>query len=296
MLHNKALKVAPINNFQERSELQGVGLGLRSCHYDYIFRHQPQVPWFEVLADNYLGEGGYDLYCLNQIRQNYPVALHGVGMSLGSTDPLNMHYLNKLKQLVERIAPVYVSDHLCWISIEKQYFHDLLPLPYTQEVLNHVVERIKRIQDYLGRQILIENIASYLHYKISEMTEWEFLAEIAAQADCFILLDINNIYVSAQNQNFNPQHFLMHLDPERVKQIHLGGYSDKEKYLFDTHNQPVHPPVWELYRQALQRFGAVPTCIEWDSDIPSFEILQAEADKASVLIQEVSSARIVGVG
>jgi uncharacterized protein len=236
-----------------------------------------------------------DISYLAQIRQHYPMTLHGVGLSIGSTDPLNQSYLQKLKNLAVKIKPEYISDHLCWISVDDHYLHDLLPLPYTEEAVQHVVTRIQNIQDYLGQRILIENVSSYLEYKINEMSEWQFINTIAEQADCFILLDINNIYVSSKNHNFAPIEYLNHINPERVKQFHLAGYEDKGKYLFDTHSKPVHLAVWELYKIALQRFGPVPTSLEWDDHIPSFPELHAEAQKAEILMQEyVLDSRVRG--
>lgn len=277
-----------MNNHQSHSEgpLQGVGVGLRSCHYQYILAHLPEVPWLEILSDNYLMSGGSDLQYLMAIRAHYPVAMHGVGLSIGSTDPLNRDYLNKLKQLANRVEPQLISDHLCWISVDGHYLHDLLPLPYTEEAITHVVARIKTIQDFLGQQILIENASSYMQYQQSEMTEWQFINEIATRADCFILLDVNNVYVSAHNHGFDPYEYIQEIKLDRVRQFHLAGYQDKQRYLFDTHNELVHQPVWDCYKAAVERFGSVPTLIEWDSDIPPFNVLQQEANKAQAIIDE----------
>ncbi len=270
------------------SQLQGVGIGLRECHYSYILKNHPDIAWFEALSDNYFNDEQAALV-LETLRQNYPIALHSVGMSLGSTDSLNFDYLKKLKQLAERIQPAVISDHLSWVSVNGQYLHDLIPLPMTDEVVNHVSERILRVQDFLGQKILIENPSSYLEYEQSVMPEWEFINAIVEKADCYILLDINNIVVSAFNSGFSAEHYIKNINPKRVKQFHLAGYSDEKEYLFDMHNQAIHAPVWDLYQKALQQFGAVPTLIERDSNIPPFPELYAEAKKAETLMQSLES-------
>jgi len=267
--------------------IQGAGVGLRSCHYSYILQHRPPIPWFEALSDNYMVDGGPALHYLDVVREHYPMVLHGVGLSLGSTDPLSQEYLNKLRTLVHRVNPSWVSDHLCWISVKGHYFHDLLPLPYTKEVIQHVADRIRQVQDCLGLPILIENVSSYFEYNKNEMTEWEFVNTVAEKADCFILLDINNIYVSAMNHHFDPQTYVRSIDCERVKQFHLAGFSDKRRFLFDSHGEMIHQPVWDLYQVALRRFGPIPTLIEWDENIPKFPILQAEAEKAQSIMNEM---------
>ncbi len=267
--------------------IKGVGIGLRSSHYQDILTHKPAVPWFEVLSDNYLSPGGMPLYYLERIRQYYPVNLHGVGMSLGSTDPLNLDYLLRLKRLAQRIKPAYISDHLAWISVNGYYLNDLMPLPYTKEVIEHLARRILQVQEFLGRQILLENPSLYLTFTESTMSEWEFIQELLEKADCYLLLDLNNVYVSATNQGFNPFDYLNALPANRVKEIHLAGYEEREDYLFDTHGYPVHNPVWQLYQGALERFGAVPTLIEWDTDIPDFEVLMVEASKAQQQLAKV---------
>lgn len=261
--------------------LTGVGVGLRSCHYDYILRNKPKVPWFEVLTDNYLVAGGPQLAFLDAIRADYPVAMHGVGMSLGSTDPINWDYFKKLKNLMKRLNPSFISDHLCWISIEGTYLHDLLPLPYNDEAIDHVVQRIKQIQDFLETHILIENVSSYLEYNLSTMPEWQFVNAIAEFADCYILLDVNNVYVSATNHHYDPSEYIQNINASRVKQYHLAGYANKEKYLFDTHSEKVQPPVWALYQKTLRKVGIKPTLIEWDGEIPKFTALMDEANKAN---------------
>ena len=272
-------------NCQQRRPIQGVGIGLRSPHHQLVQEQNPDVPWFEVLIDNYLGKGGAPLAHLVNICQNYPLTFHGVGMSLGSTDPLNKKYLHQLKQLVDRFQPAWVSDHLCWVSVGNRYAHDLLPLPYIEQAITLVCDRIKHVQDFLGQQILIENVSSYLTYKISVMEEWEFLQQVAEQADCHILLDINNIYVSAQNHGFDAMQYIQHIPVERVREFHLAGYEDMGTHLLDTHGEAVHEPVWRLYEKAIQHFGPAPTLIEWDNNIPAFDVLKAEAKRAAQILE-----------
>jgi len=266
--------------------IQGAGLGLRSPHYQHILTQKPAIPWFEVLSDNYLGAGGLPLHHLEQVRQDYPITLHGVGMSLGSTDSLNWEYLTRLKQLADRLEPAYISDHLAWISVSQHYLNDLVPLPYTEAALEHVAQRISQVQDFLGCSILIENPSPYLAFADSTLPEWVFSRELAEQTGCNLLLDVNNVYVGAVNHGFDPLDYLNALPAHRVKEIHLAGYEEREGYLFDTHGYPVHPPVWQLYEAALERFGPVPTLIEWDTDIPPFPVLQVEAGKAETLLQQ----------
>lgn len=267
-----------------------VGVGLRACHYSYIESEKPKISWFEVLSDNYLCESGPGLDHLDKIRSLYPVSLHGVGMSLGSTDPLDINYLSKLKTLIKRVDPLCVSDHLCWTGLGGQYFHELLPLPYTEEAVQHTAERIRETQHYLGRQIMIENVSSYLAFKHSHLKEWEFLQAVADEADCLILLDINNIYVSAQNNKFSANDYLTALNPKRIAQFHLAGFENKKNHLLDSHSEKVHPPVWELYRLALEKFGRIPTIIEWDTDIPGFTELLKEANQAKFYMDKYAIA------
>jgi len=268
--------------------LHGVGVGLRTPHFPVVLGDRPDIPWFEALIDNYMGDGGLPVKNLERVRNDYPVTFHGVGMSIGSSDPLNMDYLKRLKSLVDRFEPARISDHLCWVSVEGDYLHDLLPLPYIEEATRHVIERIQQVQDFLGRRILIENVSSYMNYKISEMQEWEFIQHIVEKSGCDILLDINNVHVSASNHNFDANDFLKGILVDRVKEFHLAGYEDKGTHLLDTHGEPVHDPVWTLYEQALERFGPVPTLIEWDNNLPTFEILHAEAKKAEQRMKRLS--------
>jgi uncharacterized protein (UPF0276 family) len=265
----------------------GFGLGLRIPHFEHVLQHKPAVDWFEVLSENYMVAGGKPRYYLNKIREHYPLAMHGVSLSVGSTDPLDIEYLKKLKTLANEVQPAWISDHLCWTSCHNINRHDLLPLPYNEETLTHVAERIRQVQDFLGRRILIENVSSYLSYRSSEMTEWEFLAAIAEQADCLILLDINNIYVSACNHGFKPESYLQHMDASRIQQFHLAGHTRQGDFLIDTHDQPVPDPVWALYTQALTQFGPVTTMIERDDNIPAFDELLDELGQARSLAHSI---------
>jgi uncharacterized protein (UPF0276 family) len=263
----------------------GFGLGLRVAHYEAILAAHPAVDWFEVLTENYLVPGGRPLDYLTRIRERYPLAMHGVSLSIGSSAPLDREYLRQLKALAQRIEPAWISDHLCWTGVAGRNTHDLLPLPYTEEALASVVERVRTVQDFLGRRILLENVSSYVAFRDSHLTEWQFLGEIAARADCLILLDVNNIYVSAVNHEFDPLEYLNAIPAERVQQIHLAGHEDHGDYLVDTHDHPVPDPVWELYASAVRRFGAVTTMIERDDHIPPLEELCAELSRARTLCE-----------
>jgi hypothetical protein len=262
----------------------GVGLGLRAEHYGHVLSRRPAVPWFEVISENYMGlrggSGGRPLEILSKVRGEYPVALHGVSLSIGSTDALDLEYLKKLKSLAARVDPWIVTDHLCWTGAHGKNLHDLLPLPYTAEAVRHVASRVSKVQEVLGRRICLENVSTYLTYKHSEMTEWQFIAEIVRRAGCGVLLDVNNIHVSAVNHGFKAADYLAGIPADCVKQMHLAGYSEEDGFLIDTHDHPVSGPVWELYAQAVRRFGPVPVLIEWDDHIPSFARLEAEAAKA----------------
>jgi len=258
----------------------GFGLGLRPAHYETILNESPAVDWFEIISENYLVPGGKPIHYLERIRARYPLVMHGVSLSVGSLDPLDRKYLRQLKALADRIEPAWMSDHLCWTGVGGVNAHDLLPLPYTEEAINHVVARLSEVQDFLGRRILIENVSSYVTYPESEMTEWEFLREIVERADCRILLDINNIYVSSFNHEFDPRTYLEAIPVERVWQFHLAGHRNHGDYIIDTHDEPVIDPVWELYAQAVRRFGRVSTMIERDDNIPPLTELIAELDRA----------------
>ncbi|HXN87297.1 MAG TPA: DUF692 domain-containing protein [Candidatus Binataceae bacterium] len=265
----------------------GFGIGLRRDHYVHIIETHPKVDWFEILSENFMVPGGRPLEVLDQVKEHYPLVMHGVSMSIGSTDPIRIDYLCELKALAKRAAPAWVSDHLCWTGVGGRNLHDLLPLPYTPEVARHVSERIREVQDFLERPILIENVSSYMAFNDSTMTEWEFISEIAEQADCGILLDINNIFVSAFNHKFNPREYIDAIPIERVIQFHLAGHSDHGTYLLDTHDHPVRDEVWDLYAHAARRVGPVSALIEWDDNIPEFEVLAQTADKARSIHESV---------
>ena len=263
----------------------GFGLGLRVDHYEAILADHPPVDWFEALTENYLVPGGKPLDYLMRVRERYPIVMHGVSLSIGSTHPLDRNYLAGVKALAARVEPHWVSDHLCWTGVAGRNMHDLLPLPYTEEALANVVERVRVVQDILGRQILLENVSSYVTYRDSRLTEWDFLREICERADCLILLDVNNIYVSSVNHEFDPLTYLNAIPVERVQQIHLAGHENHGDYLIDTHDHPVPDPVWELYGAAVRRFGSVSTMIERDANIPPLEELCTELDAARRLAE-----------
>lgn len=258
----------------------GYGLGLRVDHYDEILESNPPIDWFEVLSENYMIEGGRPLRYLARVRERYPVVMHGVSLSIGSTDPLNLDYLRRLKQLATTIEPAWISDHLCWTGVGNVNLHDLMPLPYTEEALQHVAARVRQVQDFLGSRILLENVSSYVEFHDSSMTEWEFLGEIAQRADCLILLDVNNIYVSGHNHGFDAHQYLAGIPAERVQQIHIAGHENQGNLIIDTHDAAIIDPVWSLYAEAIRRFGPVATMIERDDHIPALDVLIAELDVA----------------
>ncbi len=267
----------------------GFGLGLRTVHYEAVLAGDHDVEWFEVLSENYMVDGGKPLYYLDRIADRYPVVMHGVSLSIGSTDPLNRNYLKGLKALARRCQPRWISDHLCWTGVAHTNLHDLMPLPYTEEALAHVVERVGAVQDFLGRRILLENVSSYVGYSASTMTEWDFLREVTERADCEILLDVNNIYVNGFNHRFEPTTFIDSIPIGRVRQIHIAGHTRHADYIVDTHDHPIVDPVWQLYEAAIRRFGPVATMIERDDHIPSLEELAGELDKA-----RATAARVLG--
>jgi len=268
------------NTEQKKLPNLGFGLGLRTDHYHEILEAKAngglKVDWFEALSENYMVPGGKPHYFLDRIRADYPIVMHGVSLSIGSTTVFDQDYLRDLKALADRIEPAWISDHLCWTGVHGQNTHDLLPLPYTEETVKHVVERINIVQDYLGRQLLLENVSSYASYIDSTMTEWEFINEIAERADCFLLLDVNNIYVSSYNHSFDPKAFVEGMPKKRVQQIHLAGHHNHGDYIIDTHDAPVIDSVWDLYEYAIARFGAVSTMIERDDKIPALTELVGE--------------------
>lgn len=271
------------------NEINGAGVGLRAPHYSAA-TSGPRVPWFEFISDNYLGAGGLPLFHLERLRGDFPMAMHGVGLSIGATDPLDVQYLRRLRELADRIQPAWVSDHLCWTGIGGRQFHELLPLPNTEEAVRHVVSRIAEAQERLGRRLLLENVSSYVTFEPAEMTEWEFLSQVAVGADCDLLVDINNIYVNSVNHGFDPYRYVDALQRERVRQLHLAGFEDRGTHLLDSHGSRVHEPVWRLYRHALERWGAVPTCVEWDANLPDYEVLVDEARRAQVVMEETRAA------
>jgi hypothetical protein len=264
----------------------GHGAGLRLPHFDHLLEHPAGVGWFEIISENFMMAGGRPLAVLDKVRAEVPVVMHGVSLSIGASVPLNGEYLRQLKALMNRVEPAYVSDHLCWGSFGGEYLHDLLPLPYTEETIDHVSGRIAQVQEYLGRQLLIENVSSYVSFRDSTMSEWEFLAAVAQKADCGILFDVNNIFVSSVNHGFDPLEYINGIPADRVGQFHLAGHSVFPKYRLDTHDAPVCDEVWALYRAAVARFGKVPSLIEWDDKIPSFEELAAVSQKAAAIEAE----------
>jgi uncharacterized protein len=267
----------------------GYGVGLRRQHYNHVLETRPKVDWFEVVSENFMVAGGRALEVLEGVRANYPIVMHGVSMSIGSTDPLNRDYLRQLHELARRFEPAWISDHLCWTGVGGRNLHDLLPLPYTEETIGHVVARIREVQDILERPILIENVSSYMAFADSTMAEWEFISAIANEADCGILLDINNIFVSAFNHRFDANGYIDAVPAERVVQYHLAGHSDHGTYLLDTHDHPVRDEVWALYERAARRFGAVSAIVEWDDNIPEFAELADTAARARDIFNEYAT-------
>src|SRR5713226_9283817 len=267
----------------------GVGVGWRRQHYAHVIAERPAIGWFEVIAENFMVEGGRPLRILEQVRADYPIVLHGVSMSIGSTDPLNREHLHRLAQLARRFEPAWISDHLCWTGVGGRNLHDLLPLPYTEEAIHHVAARIRRVQETLERPMLIENVSSYIAFVDSTMTEWEFISAIAEEADCGILLDINNIFVSAFNHRFDANDYIDSVPVERVVQYHLAGHSDHGTYLLDTHDHPIREEVWALYERAARRFGEVATLVEWDDNIPEFAVLAEASEHANAIFDSLKT-------
>jgi uncharacterized protein len=268
-----------------RAALSGCGIGLRKEHFDAILSDRPAVSFFEAISENFLIAGGRPLQILDRVRRDYPVALHGVSMSLGSAEPVDPQYLRRLKALCDRVAPVVVSDHLCWTGLGGHNSHDLLPLPLTEEAVRVTAEKIRRVQDFLGRRILVENISSYIEHAASRLSEIDFLCAVVAEADCGILLDVNNLYVNARNHGLDPHRFLARIPPGRVGQMHLAGHEDHGDLVIDTHDHPVADAVWDLYAEAVRLVGPAPTLIEWDARIPQLEIVLAEARRAEEIQQ-----------
>ncbi len=269
----------PANTFNGFTQY-GIGLGLRVPHYQHILEKKPTCDWFEIISENFMVDAGRPLHVLDQILEQYRVVQHGVALYFGSADPLNRDHLRKLKRLVRRTGTPWLSDHLCWGSVDGRYTHDLLPMPYTFEAARITARKIREARDYLEVPICVENVSSYAEYHVSEMTEWEFLTEVVELADCGILLDVNNIYVSSQNHGFDPMEYVNFVPAHRVGQIHIAGHSRFERYILDTHDHPVLDPVWRLYDRAIQRSGHTATLLEWDDRIPAFDEVHAEALKA----------------
>jgi len=254
----------------------GLGLGLRSVHFDHILRHWPSVDWFEAISENFMDSGGRPRHILRQVAERYPVALHGVSMSIGSTDPLDFNYLSKLKKMAQEINPVLISDHLCWTGVMNIHTHDLLPLPLTEDVLKHVVSRVLQVQDFLERPLILENPSSYISYSKADFSEPDFLRYLTEATSCRLLLDVNNVYVSCFNSGENPVDYLQKFPCDKVVQMHLAGHTHCGTHIIDTHDQPVLPEVWELYRLAYQLTGGVSSLLEWDGHIPAFDVCHQE--------------------
>ncbi len=263
----------------------GYGIGLRTPHVEQILSEWPEVDWFEVISENFMVDGGRPLEVLDRIAEHYPIAMHGVSLSIGSADPLDRDYLERLKRLVERVKPAWVSDHICWTGIQGRNSHDLLPVPYTPETLGHMVERIQAVQDLLGRPLVLENPSSYLEYADSRIPEWDFIAELAERADCGLLLDVNNVYVSSFNHGWDACQYLAAIPYDRVVQVHLAGHTNKGTHIIDTHSDCVIDEVWALYLEAHQRSGGRSTLVEWDERIPPFAEVHAEVLKARELVR-----------
>ena len=275
----------PGNRFNAFTDY-GIGIGLRAPHYDHILSRKPVVDWFEIISENFMIDGGRPLHILDQILEQYKVVQHGVSMYFGSAEKPDREHLRRLKQLVERTNTPWLSDHLCWGSVDGRYTHDLLPMPYTFEAARLTAQKIREVRDFLEVPIAVENVSSYAEYHVSEMTEWEFLNEVVERADCGILLDVNNINVSSRNHNFDPLTYINSVPADRVAQVHIAGHSKFQKYILDTHDHPVIDPVWKLYDRAIQRAGRTATLLEWDDSIPSFKEVHDEALKANRFLSE----------
>ena len=268
----------------------GVGIGLRIPHYNHILENKPVCDWFEIISENFMVDGGRPLWVLEQILEQYRVVQHGVSMYFGSVEPLNREHMRRLKALVQRTKTPWLSDHLCWGSVDGTYSHDLLPMPYTFEAAKRTAQKIREARDFLEVPVVVENVSSYAEFHASEMTEWQFLTEVVEGADCGVLLDVNNIYVSSQNHSFDPFEYLNNVSHDRVAQIHIAGHSKYEKYILDTHDHPVIDPVWQLYARAIELVGPTATLLEWDDHIPSFEEVHNEALKAKRFVPEKVTA------
>jgi uncharacterized protein (UPF0276 family) len=270
----------------------GIGVGLRTVHFGHILSTRPPVDWFEVLSENFMDTGGRPLWVLDQVAERYPVALHGVSMSIGSTDPLDRDYLRKLKALADRTRARWVSDHLCWTGVAGRNVHDLLPMPYNEEALRHTAARVRQVSEILERPLVLENPSSYVEFASSTMPEWEFLSRLAEEAECGLLLDVNNVYVSSFNHGFDPRVYVDNVPADRVVQYHVAGHTNKGTHILDTHSDHAVAEVWELFRRSCRRTGNVSTLYEWDEDIPDFDVLHAEALKARAFREEPAAAPV----
>lgn len=264
----------------------GLGVGLRTVHFAHILEHQPEVDWFEIISENFMDSGGRPRAVLEQIAERYPIVMHGVSLSIGSTDPLNRDYLKKLKSLAESVNAHWVSDHVCWTGVAGRNTHDLLPIPYNESTLSHLVKRIRTVQEILERPLVLENPSSYLEFKDSTMSESEFVCRMAEEAECGLLLDVNNVYVSSVNHEFDPVKYIEAVPAKRVVQCHLAGHTNCGTHLIDTHDGKVIDPVWELFQLLHQRTGGVSTLLEWDADIPPFPVVHEEVLKAKNYMDE----------
>lgn len=265
----------------------GHGIGLRTVHFAQFMAERPPVDWVEAVTENFMAPGGRPISVLEKVRAEVPVVLHGVSLAIGSVDPIPERYLAGLAAIVKRVEPALVSDHLCWGTHRGQYVHDLLPLPYTEEALAHVTSRVQQVQERLGRRLLLENPSAYVAFQGSTMTEWEFLSELTRRSGCGVLLDLNNVHVSARNLGFDPLEYLRGVPVDRVGYFHLAGHDDKGKYLLDSHGHAVPTAVWDLYRAALRRFGRAPALVEWDDAIPPLGEVVAESRRAAAIEAEV---------
>jgi uncharacterized protein (UPF0276 family) len=272
-----------------RSTLAGAGVGLRSAHHEAIVREQPRIGWLEVHTENYFHDGGPAVRALERARALYPLSLHGVGMGLGSTDPIDRSHVARVRRAIERFEPALVSEHACWGSHAGEHFNDLLPLPYTEEAVEHLAARVREVQDLLGRQILIENLSCYLGYACSRLTEWEFLSAVVERSGCGLLLDVNNAYVNSVNVGLDATALVDRVPLEAVQEIHLAGHARRtvggREILLDDHGSRVPDPVWRLYEHAIRRLGPVPTLIEWDTDVPELDVLAGEAARAQCYLE-----------
>lgn len=270
-----------------KQDFFGFGLGLRTQHFEDVLNTEANIDWFEILSENFMVAGGKPRYYLDAVKEKYPLVMHGVSLSIGSSEELDWDYLRQLKALVNHVNPAWFSDHICWTSHKQTNSHDLLPLPYTEEAIKHIVERVKTVQDFIGKPMLLENVSSYLSFEDSEMTEWEFLNTVAKESNSYILFDVNNIYVSARNHGFNPLDYIHGIDPDRVLQMHLAGHSDFGTHVIDTHDHDVCDAVWQLYGEALKHFGLTASMIERDDNIPTLSELVSELDQARNVAQAI---------